>query len=172
MDIPLVSWNPIARRAGVVVQEVPDEVLVYDLNTNKAHCLNSSAALIWKCCDGNNSIADIVHQLESNGGGKLTEDLVWLALDRLNENGLLENEIGPRFRGHSRRAAVKAIGMASAVALPMIASLVAPQRALGVDSCVCVSNSQCAQPGCTHPNCNALGICAPNPVKSTKTSIG
>ena len=36
--------NPIARSNGLVVQEMPDEVLVYDLDSNKAHCLNETAA--------------------------------------------------------------------------------------------------------------------------------
>ena len=62
--------NPIARQNGLVVQEMPDEVLVYDLDTNKAHCLNGSAALVWKSCDGNNTVADIVKQFESNGSGR------------------------------------------------------------------------------------------------------
>lgn len=164
--------NPIARQTGLVIQEVTDEVLVYDLDTNKAHCLNRSAAFVWRCCDGKNSILDIVQQFESDGRGKVTEDFVWLAIDQLNENGLLESEVSPKFHRRSRRQVLKTIGMASAVALPMIASLVAPQRALGVESCVCASQAQCSKPGCTHPNCNNLGICAPNPVKSTKTSIG
>ena len=51
--------NPMARQNGLVVQEMPDEVLVYDLDTNKAHCLNNSAALVWRACDGTNSVADI-----------------------------------------------------------------------------------------------------------------
>ncbi|MBA3352846.1 MAG: PqqD family protein, partial [Blastocatellia bacterium] len=50
---------PIARKNGLVVQEVPDEVLVYDLETNKAHCLNQSAAMIWRSCDGKNSVSEI-----------------------------------------------------------------------------------------------------------------
>ena len=42
------SQYPVARKSGLVVQEMPDEVLVYDLNSNKAHCLNQTAASVWK----------------------------------------------------------------------------------------------------------------------------
>lgn len=52
MNIPNDPHNPMARQSGLVVQEMPDEVLVYDMDTNKAHCLNQSAAFIWKSCDG------------------------------------------------------------------------------------------------------------------------
>ncbi len=50
------SQVPIARKEGLVIQEMPEEVLVYDLDTNKAHCLNQTAAFVWKSCDGKNSI--------------------------------------------------------------------------------------------------------------------
>jgi len=157
------SNNPVARQNGLVVQEMPDEVLVYDLDTNKAHCLNGSAALVWKSCDGNNSIADIMKRFESAGSGKVSEDFVWLAIDQLNENGLLENSVAPRFAGQSRRQVLKTIGLASMVALPVIASLVAPPSALGAVSCVCTSPALCAnQTGCqSTTNCNGTGICAP-----------
>ena len=155
--------NPLARQKGLVVQEMPDEVLVYDLDSNKAHCLNQSAALVWKSCDGNNSVADIMREFETNGGGKVSEDLVWLAIDQLNEKGLLEGDIAPRFQGQSRRQVIKTIGLASMVALPVIASLVAPQNALGSISCACQTTANCAQltacPSTT--NCNANGVCAP-----------
>ena len=108
MNNPNNLQNPIARQNGLVVQEMPDEVLVYDLDSNKAHCLNQSAAFVWKSCDGANSVADIVRQFESNGNGKVTEDFVWLAIDQLNENGLLESSIAPRFHVRVRCLCVDA----------------------------------------------------------------
>jgi hypothetical protein len=164
MNNPKNPQNPMARQTGLVVQEMPDEVLVYDLDTNKAHCLNQSAALVWKSCDGKNSVMDIVREFESTGAGKVSEDFVWLAIDQLNENGLLENKVSPRFHGQSRRQVLKTIGLASIVAVPVIASLVAPQNALGSVSCRCTSAAQCAtQTGCQSTSfCNNLGVCAPD----------
>jgi hypothetical protein len=154
--------NPIARQNGLVVQQMPDEVLVYDLESNKAHCLNHSAAFVWKSCDGGNSIMDIVRNFELSGGGKVTEDFVWLAIDQLNENGLLENSIAPRFQGQSRRQLLKTIGLASMVALPVIASLVAPQSALGATSCTCVTVANCiVLPNCPTGICSPAGVCVP-----------
>ncbi|HQZ98349.1 MAG TPA: PqqD family protein [Pyrinomonadaceae bacterium] len=150
--------NPMARQNGIVVQEMPDEVLVYDLDSNKAHCLNSSAAQVWKSCDGTNTVADIVKQFD----GKVTEDFVWLAIDQLNENGLLANEVAPRFAGQSRRQVLKTIGLASMVALPVIASLVAPSSAMAAVSCTCTAPLNCAGRACpSTTNCNQAGLCAP-----------
>jgi hypothetical protein len=33
--------KPLARKEGLVIQELPDEVLVYDLDRDRAHCLNA-----------------------------------------------------------------------------------------------------------------------------------
>ena len=157
------SQCPVARKSGLVVQEVPDEVLVYDVESNKAHCLNQSAALIWKSCDGNNSVSEIAKLVENQAGGKVTEDFVWLAIDQLGENNLLEKQISSGVQGTSRREVIKKIGLASMIAIPVIASLVAPQSAMAASSCNCVTAGDCAdQTGCPSTvNCNTNGLCAP-----------
>ncbi len=46
---------PVARHKNLIVKELPDETLIYDLDSDKAHCLNQTAALVWKNCDGTRS---------------------------------------------------------------------------------------------------------------------
>jgi Coenzyme PQQ synthesis protein D (PqqD) len=160
------SQCPVARKSGLVVQEMPDEVLVYDLNSNKAHCLNQTAAKVWQACDGSQSISDIAAEL---GKGN-NEDLVWLAIDQLSENDLLEAKVASKFKGQSRRDVIKKIGLASIIAVPVIASLVAPQNALAAQSCNCINNGQCITgpngngsggTRCPSATCNGSGHCAP-----------
>ncbi len=50
---------PKARKENLVVQELDGEVLIYDLNTNKAFCLNEASALVWQACDGNKDVSEI-----------------------------------------------------------------------------------------------------------------
>lgn len=153
---------PIARKTGIVIQEVPDEVLVYDLDANKAHCLNQTAALIWKSCDGSRSITDIAKRVESLAGGNINDDFVWLAIDQLNENNLLEHEISSSFSGMSRRDVIKKIGLSTMIAVPIIASLAAPQSAMANVSCICNQNSDCgvgANVNCPTLFCSGLGTC-------------
>lgn len=159
-----MNKRPLARKKDLVIQELPDEVIVYDMSTNKAHCLNPSATFIWRACNGKNSIADIVSEFDALGQGPVSEDFVWLAIDQLQESALLEQDIPPRFSGQSRRQVIKKIGLASMVAVPVIASLVAPQNALATASCACVNPGDClTQPTCPNTmNCNAAtGLCAP-----------
>ncbi|HMT08187.1 MAG TPA: PqqD family protein [Pyrinomonadaceae bacterium] len=159
------AQNPIARDNGLVVQEMDNEVLVYDLDSNKAHCLNDSAAFVWRSCDGTNSVADIVKEFEKNSKGKVSEDFVWLAIDQLNENGLLTSGVTKPFAGQSRREVLKKIGLASLVALPVVASLVTPQSAMAAGSCACPAGNPapCAAltPCPNTANCNPGGVCAP-----------
>jgi len=156
--------HPKARLKNLVVQEVQDEVLVYDLDSNKAHCLNRSAGFIWKACDGANSLADIARQFERAGGGKVTEDFVWLAVDQLGEHALLETGSPSNGVRRPRREMLKTIGLASAVALPVISSLVVPPNTLGALNCACRTDADCLGPGvgaCPAMICNSRGVCAP-----------
>ncbi|NOT47855.1 MAG: PqqD family protein [Acidobacteria bacterium] len=156
--------NPVARKSGLVIQEVPEEVLVYDMNTNKAHCLNKTAALVWRSCDGNRSVSEIANHVGSLSGERVTDDFVWLAIDQLNENDLLEKQIEADFRGLSRRDVIKRIGLTSMVALPVIASLIAPPTAMAAASCNCNQNFDCTVApnlGCPANTCNGNGLCRP-----------
>jgi len=154
------SQFPLARKSGLVVQEMSDEVLVYDLDTNKAHCLNQTAAAVWKACDGNTTISEISRICGAAGN----DDLIWLAIDQLSERNLLEAEMKADFQGHSRREVIKKIGLASIIAVPVVASLVAPQNALASLSCVCVGPGECADKNCPSKSvCNCNGQCAPEP---------
>jgi hypothetical protein len=175
------SQKPVARKEGLVIQEMPEEVLVYDLQTNKAHCLNQTAAFVWKNCDGENSVADIVKQLASETGDDIQNDLVWLAIDQLGERDLLEATVPSKFAGESRRSVLKKIGFASMVALPVIASLTAPTAVMAA-ACTGVvngDNGECSacsnQAPCTCPATGGgtvTGTCAGNNGSTCTTSQG
>ena len=131
------SQYPLARTNGLVVQEVPNEVLVFDMETNEAHCLNETAAMVWKYCDGKTSVPEIAGILGENKGSSVPDDLVWLAIDQLNEHKLLEQEVASKFAGQSRREVLRKIGLAAVVALPIVASMAAPRSVLANISCTC-----------------------------------
>lgn len=156
------SQVPVARKQGLVVQEMPEEVLIYDLDTNKAHCLNNTAAFVWKSCNGNNSVADIAKMFESDMGKPVEEDLVWLAIEQLNDKNLLSGDLTPTFKkGQSRRDVIKKIGFASMIALPIVASLAAPTSVLAATSCNCPAGvGDCiAQPTCGQTCNGGTGRC-------------
>jgi hypothetical protein len=120
--------HPLCRKENIVVQEIDGDVLIYDLIENKAFCLNQTSALIWQACDGTRTVAEITELLGKQFGSKINEDVVWLALDQLGKESLIQKEykLNERFGGLSRREVIRKIGLASVIALPLITSLVAP----------------------------------------------
>ena len=105
-------------------------------------CLNQTAALVWKYCDGKGDISEITGKLEKELGASVNEELVLFAVSELNEKGLIENGegISDGFEGLSRREIVKKIGFASLVALPIVSSIVAPKAASAQTQGLCVTN--------------------------------
>ncbi|HYJ88255.1 MAG TPA: PqqD family protein [Pyrinomonadaceae bacterium] len=148
-----VSTLPRARQEKLIVKELPDEVLIYDLERDKAHCLNQTAALVWKNCDGKKSVTEMQTSLAEELGAPVDERVVWLALDQLEKFDLLENApVTPTvFLGVNRRQLIRSLGMAAAT-LPLIMSIAAPTRAglasgLPSGSC-CQNDNECASGSC------------------------
>jgi hypothetical protein len=112
---------PRARADGLIVKELTDEVLVYDIQRDKAHCLNLTAAAVWKQCDGRATIPESARRLEVSfkkgqetegsrqrveegtsqtvgedlvdESGTIDEQVVWLALAQLRRSDLLEEPV-------------------------------------------------------------------------------
>lgn len=167
--------QPLARQSSLIVKEVEDETLVYDLEADKAHCLNSTAAQVWKSCDGKTSVKEIASQLSSPNRAPVDENLVWLALDQLEKFKLLDEAPAKpaMLAGLTRRQMVARLGIA-AVALPAIVSIVSPhayaQASLRPPGTCCVNPNDCTSGTCQQegPNDPPCNIYPPNPQNSGK----
>jgi hypothetical protein len=132
--------KPEARRDGLVVKEVADEVLVYDLEAHRAHCLNRTAAVVFKHCDGRTSVAQIANHVRREMDAPADEAVVWLALDQIEKAGLLQERVVPRSgpARYSRREVMRRVGVAGglAVLVPMVTSILAPTPVEAAATCV------------------------------------
>ena len=130
---------PRARQDELVVEELQDETLVYDLKRHKARCLNRTAALVWRHCDGERSVADVAALLEERSATPTDEAVVWMALDRLSRAHLLSEPVTlPADRTqYSRREMLRTLRRAAGISLllPVIESIVSPLAA-AQGSCV------------------------------------
>lgn len=169
--------NPLARNRNIVVQQANDEVLVYDLDTDKAICLNKTSAFIWENCDGKKSFQQIGEAVEKKFGELVGEDFVKFAVDQLKKENLIENkdEVVTDFNGMSRREVIKRIGLGSMIALPIVSSLVAPKAAhagsMLANGTACTASTQCTSGCCREDRGNANdGTCGnPNPSPTDPT---
>lgn len=157
MDRP-ARGLPQARNDQLVVEAMADETLVYDLRRHKAHYLNPTAALVWRCCRERRSVAETTALLENELRVSEAEPLVWMALDRLERARLLTDLPsfpGPRSR-YARRQVIRALGLGAAATLllPLVDSIVSPVAAQAGS---CVTSAQCD--ALTPPACTGQPIC-------------
>ena len=135
-------------------------MLIYDSRTDKAYCLNHTAALVWKYCDGHTSFEEITGLLGKALNTPIKEEVVWLALKQLGKSHLLlervQRPVG--MAKVSRRELVRKYLPATLI-LPAIISLSAPTNA-GVASCL-PGGAACgpSTPPCCPPLACSNGSC-------------
>jgi hypothetical protein len=124
----------VPRRKEVVVRQLSDELLVYDEQSNRAHCLNHTAAEVWKQCDGANTVGQIVRRLQEMPS-PLQEEVVLLTLQRLQRAGVLFGMPEMGERQLSRRLILRRAGTVAGLLLPMVTSILVPTPAEAASPC-------------------------------------
>lgn len=122
--------KPIARTKSFLVQQVGAELILLDQSTNRAHRLNPAAALIWRNCNGQNSVTMLSKLVEQELHMKDSgEQLTLAALKELEKLELIEPATAIRQRKKiTRRELGVRLAMATA-ALPLIVSITVPTPA-------------------------------------------
>jgi hypothetical protein len=126
---------PIARSERLLIENVGDEAVIYDLETNVAHSLKPLAAAVFMYSDGANSAAEIAELASYRLDQSITESDVAGALVELEQTALIifpaDDSAGS---GLSRRDALKTFAAAGAGTL-LLTSVAAPAAlASGVGS--------------------------------------
>jgi hypothetical protein len=156
---------PRARQANLLVQELPEEMLVYDLKDHKAHALNKTAAFVWQHADGETTVAQLATMMSKKLHRTVGEDAVWLALKQLEGAGLLEEPLQMPEARISRRQVLRSLGIATMV--PLVVSVVAPTALAGASIppqctvCLKKGNAQDVS-ACTGVCNNVCGRCFSN----------
>jgi hypothetical protein len=114
----MTSLIPKARDAGLLVQELPDELLIYDTVRSQTHCLNATAALVWRHCDGERTVAGLASKVAPDLSPEDGEALVLEALAQLAERHLLDEPVAPAaVEGRLSRRKILGIGFAVGLAV-------------------------------------------------------
>lgn len=145
---------PRARDNGLLIRELEDELLVYDLDRHKAHCLNKTAAMIWNLCDGKKTVAQIAAVLADEAGSSVSEEVVWLGLTSFEKTHLLTERVTHTqgAKTLTRRDLIRNVGIAAAVGLPLVTSILAPRAS---EAATCKTSGQ----GCSSPSECCSGTC-------------
>jgi Coenzyme PQQ synthesis protein D (PqqD) len=180
MDRETNQILPRARERGLIVRELDEETIVYELETDRAHCLSPISAAVWKQCDGRTTVTEMVDILRETQQVPVAADTVWQTVLQLAQYDLLEEQVSRPTRGSmSRREWMKRTGLTAAVALPLITSLAVPSAAMAASNCggpngsigcTCNSGHLCSSGCCLNGTCQSLtsgklpvgGICHGN----------
>lgn len=160
--------TPIARKTEIVVQDLGKEILIYDLEVNKALSLNETSALIWQLSTGERTISEIAQEASKKLNVEVDDKFVWLALWRLKKENLIETDISDNYKGATRREIIKKVGFASLVTLPIITSLIAPTAIQAQSGASCSGaplalNCLCSVPESCASTCCGVTTSASNP---------
>lgn len=130
--------KPKARNSQILIQEIENEVLIYDLTNNKVFNLNKTAAAVWQNCDGKNSLETI------SKNTNFPVNLILFTIDELQKYSLFEEtfETNLPTDATSRRKMLIQFA-ASALALPIILGIVAPAAVNAQSGLVCKRNNAC-----------------------------
>lgn len=153
--------HPIAKSGNLLVEEVAGELLIYDVANNRAHCLNESAAAIWRHCDGTRSIGSLAKHLFPQLEASEAQRLVGIGVERLRRRHLVDNVVAAeKSVDLSKRHLIKKVAVlaaAAGIATPLVSSIVAPTAAHAF-TCMpsgfpCTSPFQCCSGLCRNLLC-------------------
>jgi hypothetical protein len=121
----LTSQNTFAARtSALIVEQVNDEALIYDTDSDVAHSVSATAFAVWHACHGGATIEQVTEMLADRGEPN-AEALAAAVLIELEEKNLL---LGDAPAGVSRRHALRrmaGVGAAAALA-PFVVSVTVP----------------------------------------------
>jgi hypothetical protein len=120
---------PLARSRGLKIEEVDDDLIVYDLDQQRAHTLHAIAAAVWRRCDGQTSPDDIARAAAAALEMPPNSEFVWEALRQLDAIGLIEVPAQAPDEAVARRRALRQLGQVAAGVLPFVASIAIPAAA-------------------------------------------
>jgi len=154
--------RPSVRRDGIVVRDLPGETLVYDRRRHEAHCLNRTAAAVFRAADGTRTVGDIAAALDAGAASAAErEAAVNTALGELDRAGLLDSPAGD---GPTRREVMRRVGVGAALLLPAVVSVLAPTPAEALATCVedCAGNQGKACTSFGPGTCTGTDTCLTN----------
>lgn len=146
---------PRVRKRDLLVQDLAGETLIYDLKTHQAHCMNETAEMVWRHCDGRTTMAEMCGVLEDRYRSPAAEETILYVLAKFDKANLLEKEGRGKIEfGLTRRELIRKVGLGAAILIPVVISVVAPEAAQAI-SCVpegglCDKKDDCCPPlNCT-----------------------
>jgi hypothetical protein len=109
--MPLAAENrPKRLNSNLVLEDLADELMIYDERRKRAFCLNQIAAFVWRNSDGEKTVSDLAELMGQQLNAPVNEQAIWLALVNLTKDGLLETPaVMSEEQGRSGRRGIRSL---------------------------------------------------------------
>jgi hypothetical protein len=132
-----VSGRPNPRKAGLLVEEIGAENVIYDVGRQQVHHLNPTLTWIWRKSDGDTDIEDIAAAFADHFqvDNENASELVISGLRQLSNSSLLETPIElpegpPRVMAAEAGVSRRSVVAAGSLLVPTLLSMSAPTPAM------------------------------------------
>lgn len=159
-NAPVPAARPLSDFS---TERVGDDVVVYDVKRIQYHTLNNVAYEIWRLCDGQRSIVEIGVVLASQRAEEIHCESIALATAQLEDAGLLNAQTQTFDVRIQRRRVLKlaAAGVITAVGVPVVVSITAPEAAAANTCLSCPPGQSCCPDGfCGKPGTGNSVTCS------------
>jgi hypothetical protein len=79
----------VARTDGLLIEELGDEAIIYDLKRDRVHHLNHTALVVWRRCDGRTPPETIARSIHETTGLPQEPAIITFALEQLHDAELI-----------------------------------------------------------------------------------
>ena len=79
-------------KSGFELEEIDGELLLYSPSSTRSVYMNSTASIIWRLCDGNQNVGEIIELLKEafpEAADKIEQDVVD-SISLFKQNGAIE----------------------------------------------------------------------------------
>jgi hypothetical protein len=151
--IPVELERARFRQKQLIAKWSGDELILYDEETNTAHCLNAIAAAMWMACHRESSVGEVAAGMHA-GWPNIEKEVVAASLSQMVSAGLLEETSKQAGSVLSRRELIRQLGITAGVAIPIVLTSVLIPSPAAAASC-----STLGQPcSGTMPCCPGQGL--------------
>jgi D-alanyl-D-alanine dipeptidase len=77
-------------RDQLIVENLGNDLMIYDQKRNRAFCLHQNVTFIWQRCDRKTTVGELAAKLLHSAGATIDEKVVQFALQTLSQDGLPE----------------------------------------------------------------------------------
>ncbi|ALF55221.1 hypothetical protein ACX27_24155 [Nostoc piscinale CENA21] len=169
---------PVARTENLLIQEVGEELIVYDETRDTAHCLSAIAVRVWYLCNGQNTVETIARLLQEEFEFPPNQTVDWhglvqLTLAELEQFHLLDAAVTEPLNSPqtSRRQVLKKVSLVGGFAIgslfPAIKSIIVPTPAMAAPT----GSSSTSSPTTTSTSTSTTTTAPTTTSTSTTTTI-